>query len=822
MDNKKKKDIITNNNLFKIKGCNIISKSTKERKIYNNNQNKSSRLFNINKRKNLLINNRFHNFNNNKEIKTITTIQNLPYKKDKITNAKCFDIKNIKNKKENNKEYNFLKTKKLNILELNTFNEDYFIKRYKMTNFSDIKVKKMKSNFNSLIFNFKKDNPKLNNIKSKLNKNNRNEKENSSYIFEKNDKIVKKKPLKSEINNFNNTNFSKKYKNQKINKSSFKNLKINGIDREYFKSFIINKYSRSFVKIPFANDKKTNLFTVKKKERKFTKSFEDKNIIKTNKKIKINFKNIKRLKINNKNNKSHQISKKKLMNLKNNRYQMTDYNYSFNNSLPITINKIKSSLNKEENINSIDRKNSHNILITNININLYKENENKNYLKNLEIKAEENNIYLERIYLLEQIVLKILSKINNYISCDEECFNWISFYFGINFYLQILNLFKKEDNYKKIYNYLKLEIVCYFLCYDISLNQNFSKASFLLKAIMNILQENYLIIIKYFLHLYILKNKDNNNLWINKLNKIIETGLKMNLISQDMNEDSITSLIYNTIKNINNYYEMIIDNLYLTKDDINEYTFPNCLNLKENEINSIRKSNIISLFFSQINKSLDSYTFENMKLFFYLYLNCQNYDNKIQNLNNEEYIDNSKINKYILSHINQRYKYTILINLDETLIYNDNNTIILRPNLFNFLSKVKEMYEIIAYSFYTNQNIDKALELIENKSKYFDYVLYSEQLNINYNKKLIKDLNNLGRDIKNIIVIDSKNHIHKKYKNNLILIKGFYGDVSKDINLLKILGYLLENIKNDNFEDDIRIRIKKFRNIIKNYLYSNI
>ena len=151
------------------------------------------------------------------------------------------------------------------------------------------------------------------------------------------------------------------------------------------------------------------------------------------------------------------------MNLKNNRYQMTDYYSSFNNSLPITINKIKSSKNKVENINSLDRKNSHNILITNININLFKEDENKAYLKNLEMKTEENNIDLERIFLLEQNVLKILSKINNYISCDEECFNWISFYFGINFYLQILNLFKKENNYKKIFNYIKLEIVCYFL-----------------------------------------------------------------------------------------------------------------------------------------------------------------------------------------------------------------------------------------------------------------------------------------------------------------------------------------------------------------------
>ena len=74
-----------------------------------------------------------------------------------------------------------------------------------------------------------------------------------------------------------------------------------------------------------------------------------------------------------------------------------------------------------------------------------------------------------------------------------------------------------------------------------------------------------------------------------------------------------------------------------------------------------------------------------------------------------------------------------------------------------------------------------------------------------------------------MIIIDSKINVQKKYKNNLILIKRFLGDITTDINILKILGYILQNIKNDNFEDDITIRIKKYRNIIKTYLpYNNI
>ena len=819
MSIEKKKEIFLNNNLNKTKGVNNFSKSTKERKNYNNIQNTNSKIISIKKRNNLTNNNRYINLDNNNNNKQeisaiINTMHNLSLKKNKNASTKCLENKDNNAKKDYNKEYNLIKFKNLNIFEPNTLNSDYLIKKYKMTNFSDIKVKKMKSNFDSIILNYKKDNQKLNNIKTKINKKNKiGKKENNSYIFEKSDKIIKRKELKNDLN-FNNTNYSKK-----IQKSSYNNININGINREYFKSFIINKYSRSFVKVPFINDENVKFYKGNKRERKFTKSFENKKFIKTNFKNNMNLKNVFSLKINNQKNKSPTISKKKFLNINNNRYQMTDYYTSFNNSVPPTIKKIKSlNNNKEENINSLERKNSHNILITNININLYNENDNNCYSKKLNTKTEDKNIDFEKIYLLEQNALKILAKINKYLSCDEECFNWISFYLGINFYNQELNMFKKEYNYKKICDYIKLEIICYFLCYDISLNQNFNKASFLLKAIMNILHENFLIIIKYFLHIYKDNNLDNSNeLWIDKLKKIIERELKMNFSSQDMNEDSITSIINNSIKNINNYYEMIIDNLYLTKIEKNDYVFPNCLKLKETEINSKNKFNIISLFFSQANKSLDSFTFDNMKLFFYLYLNNQNYEN------NEKQNKKMNNNKYYLSSVRQRCKYTIMINLDETLLYNDNNKIILRPNLFNFLSKIKIMYEIIAFSFDTKSNIDKALELIENKSKYFDYILYSDQLTINYNEKLIKDIDNLGRDLKNIIVIDSKIHIHKKYKNNLILIKGFFGDISKDINLLKILGYILQNIKNDNFEDDITIRIKKYRNIIKTYLpYNNI
>ena len=186
MNDLKKKEIFVNNNLFKTKGVNNFSKSTKGRKNYNNIQNKNSKTISIKKRDNLTINNKSGNLNNNftsfnkKEISTTTINNNCPSKNNKNTIEKCLENKDKIEKKEYNKEYNLLKSKYLNIFEFNNFNEDYLIQRYKMINFSDIKVKKMKSNFDSIILNYKKNIPKLNNIKSKLNKKNNIEKKENN------------------------------------------------------------------------------------------------------------------------------------------------------------------------------------------------------------------------------------------------------------------------------------------------------------------------------------------------------------------------------------------------------------------------------------------------------------------------------------------------------------------------------------------------------------------------------------------------------------------------------------------------------------------
>ena len=874
---------------------------------------------------------------------TINTIQNFTPNKPKEIHFKlCQTQKREKPKWTPAGKLNFVNDENENNQTNCPTKENRLV--YKSNN----KKNKSKTNINTLIMNFKKDIPNNQGRIKSLNSKKNIFGENSSYMIGKKRSIFKDRnieyiPKVKDIDKKkdNDENYSIKIikkKNHLNKKSGDENILFDKeINKEYFHSYIFNKYSASFAKeqskINDYYNKSNKLKIMNGKTKKnvqyktnchknsiindnnnnnnilIKRSFINKNLLNSKVKSSINIKEKNKSMIvkkkphsSLKENKKDETSKKKTIKLldKKNIHQMTEFSETLNNNPnSLKINKIKlkfntnyknrtdrksSSKKKEEqydtseeqlikkikqnlkvsnnqrknkstrnNYNKKERKrntqygqiDSHKIMITNININLYKKLNytNKECMNdNLDINSEEKrdknlnlnefDIDLEKIYLLEEKINKILSKINEYQACEEECQNLITFYFSINFYKMELELFNNINNKNKISNYMKLEILCYFLCYDISFNENFNQASILIKTIINLLHDNYLLLISYIIYLKnnsFFEKNTSTNLWINKLQKIIDDDLKINLTSQDMNENTILSLIVDSIGRINNYYKMIIDNLYSFKNDnekdklINSnLNFPNCLKIDTKSISANDKSKIISLFFTQAYTLLNNYNYENMKFFFYIYLNNSKFPNKKSTTKNEK-VNNNNLRQSFLPAIKPNYKYSLIINLDETLIYNNNGKIIFRPNLFHFLDIMKEIYELIIFSFESNSFIDKVVETIEQKNKYFDYVLYANQctLKLNNNGTLVKDLESLGRDLKNIIVIDSKSHLEQKYQNNLILIKGFYGNDLIDTNLLKILGYILQNIKKENYEDDIRLSIEKHKNTIKAYLSNN-
>ena len=83
----------------------------------------------------------------------------------------------------------------------------------------------------------------------------------------------------------------------------------------------------------------------------------------------------------------------------------------------------------------------------------------------------------------------------------------------------------------------------------------------------------------------------------------------------------------------------------------------------------------------------------------------------------------------------------------------------------------------------------------------------------------IKDLTQLGRDIRKIIIVD--NFTFKLQRNNSIWIKSFYGDCVTHRNT--ILSVILEKIRFDTEEtNDIRDCLRKEQHLIISIITSNL
>ena len=508
-----------------------------------------------------------------------------------------------------------------------------------------------------------------------------------------------------------------------------------------------------------------------------------------------------------------------------------------------------------------NKSNSCSDLSDNINNNSQKINDNNDFSKDGYYK-----INLEILYILESKIQNILNKINIYTACPEECFDLITYYFSSKFYEKEIKIFKVKNNIKNISYYIKLELLCYFLFYDVCFNKSFSQTGILLKTIFNLLHNNFLILISFILN-DPLNHENNNNIeYLPKLKTILKNNLKINITSQDYNETNILTLIGNNLKEVNTYYKMIIDNLYShfytkknTKKNFNDikYKFPHCLQLDLNELDYYEKLNIISLFFFDTYRLLNNYNFEDLKYFFDSFLQRIKFNkqkktekrnktpkNKISNSND---LDMKSIiiykynynngNFYYLPPIKKYYKYTLVLDLDETLVYlmpnniylkeesktgEAKHTLIFRPGLIDFLKKMKPLYELVVFSFGTYEYVDSVIKIIEKNEKFFEYVLYRQHATVN-NCEYIKDLSLLGRDLKNIIIVDDIPQVFKMQERNGICIKAFYGDIVTERNTLKILGKILEKVRFDADEDgDIRKSLDKQRNLIYTHISNNI
>ena len=186
-----------------------------------------------------------------------------------------------------------------------------------------------------------------------------------------------------------------------------------------------------------------------------------------------------------------------------------------------------------------------------------------------------------------------------------------------------------------------------------------------------------------------------------------------------------------------------------------------------------------------------------------------------------------KKDKYLLSpkSENKINLKTLVLDLDETLAHgqnipfnSDKNQIILecklnnintkiyvklRPGIKEFLRKMNKLYEIIIFTASVEEYAKPLIELIDNKN-YCSYILYREQCTLD-NMIYIKDLKKLGRDLKDIIILDNTPISYKLNKENGIPISSFIDDDNDRelYDIIQILDFL-------SYVDDVRYFIPKF------------
>ena len=477
------------------------------------------------------------------------------------------------------------------------------------------------------------------------------------------------------------------------------------------------------------------------------------------------------------------------------------------NNRNIVFNKRRISLNNNfSNINSYINNNKYmTTYIGDKNNNISNNKKGINYsdkksdINNNKNKSKDSNVILnvEEILMIEEKLSSLIYCLNNNNPCAEESFECINFYFTTKFSKNIDKYFTKEKNANIIKKALNIKIFAYIICYDISLNEDiFSKYISILKQIFSDIHDILILISKFFCNKII---SNHSNMWVKKIH---------NLTYKYDPKVKSENLIFNEINFISN---KLIQKLY--PNLLQQYIKPilydifNKLEtLTQIELQRIYKENIF------VNMNING-SIIGSSAYFQKNQNYLDYSNNINTKNN--FILNTKPSK----------NYTLVLDLDETLIHfksnpNDDSSGLLqfRPFLTEFLIGVSKYYELIVFTAATQDYANPIIDAIEKKGISFEYRLYRIHTVV-INNDFVKDLSRLGRDLARIIIVDNMEQNYKLQPENGITIRPFWGKDANDMALIDLLRILVEIAKNNM---DVRDGISYFKEDIISKITSNI
>jgi hypothetical protein len=119
--------------------------------------------------------------------------------------------------------------------------------------------------------------------------------------------------------------------------------------------------------------------------------------------------------------------------------------------------------------------------------------------------------------------------------------------------------------------------------------------------------------------------------------------------------------------------------------------------------------------------------------------------------------------------INPKYKYTLVLDMDETLIHyfftNISGMFFVRPYCFEFLKELNELYEIVTFTAGTKDYADGILNLLDIDNNIIKYRLYRHHITM-LGCSIYKDLSKLGRDLSKVIIVDNLKENFRLQPNN--------------------------------------------------------
>ena len=258
--------------------------------------------------------------------------------------------------------------------------------------------------------------------------------------------------------------------------------------------------------------------------------------------------------------------------------------------------------------------------------------------------------------------------------------------------------------------------------------------------------------------------------------------------SNNMNLDNIITNIPNPNSNskiINNN-----NNIYITNNN-------NITNNENQNPNQIYYQYQTTSSFTNINKSLKPFRS----------LSPKNNKNKF---------------KYLLPSKNSNKK-TLVLDLDETLVHScgvpfncpsdfiiqieqDNDIhdihVLVRPHVEEFLERMRKRYELVIFTASISKYANPLLNIID-KMGFVPFRLFREHCTL-INTTFVKDLSLLGRELKDIIILDNNPTAYSLNHYNGFPIKSWFDDKNDD-ELLKIIP-ILEFL---SYVPDVRDYIKK-------------